>query len=88
MATLALGAPYRRLLSATLLSNLGDGIRAAAFPLLAATLTRNPILISGVAIARPNCAANSRGANPPLDEVKRQHSDRGASAIVPKAGSA
>lgn len=51
MATLALGAPYRRLWSATLLSNLGDGIRAAAFPLLATTLTHNPILISGVAIA-------------------------------------
>lgn len=51
MATLALGAPYRRLLSATLLSNLGDGIRAAAFPLLAASLSRSPILISGVAIA-------------------------------------
>lgn len=51
MATLALGAPYRRLLSATLLSNLGDGIRAAAFPLLAASLTRSPIVISGVAIA-------------------------------------
>lgn len=51
MATVALGAPYRRLLSATLLSNLGDGIRAAAFPLLAASLTRSPILISGVAIA-------------------------------------
>jgi MFS family permease len=51
MATLALGAPYRRLWAATLLSNLGDGIRAAAFPLLAATLTRNPILISGVAVA-------------------------------------
>jgi predicted MFS family arabinose efflux permease len=30
---------------------LGDGIRAAAFPLLAVTLTRNPILISGVAVA-------------------------------------
>ncbi|HET9172765.1 MAG TPA: MFS transporter [Actinospica sp.] len=51
MATVALGTPYRRLLSATLLSNLGDGIRAAAFPLLAATLTRDPVLISGVAIA-------------------------------------
>lgn len=51
MATVALGAPYRRLLSATLLANLGDGIRLAAFPLLAVTLTRNPILISGVAIA-------------------------------------
>lgn len=51
MATLALGAPYRRLWSATLLSNLGDGIRAAAFPLLATTLTHDPILISGVAVA-------------------------------------
>lgn len=51
MATVALGAPYRRLWWATLLSNLGDGIRAAAFPLLATTLTHNPILISGVAVA-------------------------------------
>jgi MFS family permease len=51
MATLALGAPYRRLWSATLLSNVGDGIRSAAFPLLAATLTNNPVLISGVAVA-------------------------------------
>lgn len=51
MATLALGVPYRRLWAATLLSNLGDGIRAAAFPLLAATLTSSPVLISGVAVA-------------------------------------
>lgn len=51
MATLALGASYRRLWSATLLSNLGDGIRAAAFPLLAVTLTNSPLLISGVAVA-------------------------------------
>ena len=51
MATVALGAPYRRLWSATLLSNLGDGIRAAAFPLLAVTVTHNPVLIAGVAVA-------------------------------------
>ncbi|HEU5484357.1 MAG TPA: MFS transporter [Microlunatus sp.] len=51
MTALPLGAPYRRLWSATLLSNLGDGIRAAAFPLLAATLTGNPVLIAGVAVA-------------------------------------
>lgn len=51
MAAPALGASYRRLWSATLLSNLGDGIRAAAFPLLTATLTDDPILISGVAVA-------------------------------------
>lgn len=51
MTAIPLGAPYRRLWSATLLSNLGDGVRAAAFPLLAATLTRDPVLIAGVAIA-------------------------------------
>lgn len=51
MTALSLGAPYRRLWSATLLSNLGDGIRAAAFPLLAATLTSSPVLIAGVAVA-------------------------------------
>lgn len=51
MTAIPLGAPYRRLWSATLLANLGDGVRAAAFPLLAATLTRNPVLIAGVAIA-------------------------------------
>lgn len=46
-----LGPDYGRLLSATALSNLGDGIRAAAFPLLAASLTSSPILVSGVAVA-------------------------------------
>lgn len=51
MTTLASAGPYRRLWSATLLSNLGDGIRSAAFPLLAAALTRDPIMISGVAVA-------------------------------------
>ncbi|WP_034264657.1 MFS transporter [Actinospica robiniae] len=51
MASLALGAPYRRLWSATLLSNLGDGVRSAAFPLLAASLTHDPISISAMAVA-------------------------------------
>ncbi|WP_194892577.1 MFS transporter [Catenulispora pinisilvae] len=62
MATLALGAPYRRLWSATLLSNLGDGVRAAAFPLaigglsggfFAAALTRR----IGVRITTLACLA-------------------------------
>lgn len=51
MTAIPLGVTYRRLWSATLLANLGDGVRAAAFPLLAATLTHNPVLIAGVAIA-------------------------------------
>ncbi|HEX6337281.1 MAG TPA: MFS transporter [Jiangellaceae bacterium] len=51
MAPIGAGDPYRRLLSATALSNLGDGLRAAALPLLAASLTDNPVLVGGVAAA-------------------------------------
>ncbi|SFA84872.1 Predicted arabinose efflux permease, MFS family [Amycolatopsis marina] len=38
----------RWLLSSSTLSNLGDGIGKVAFPLLAATLTRDPVLIAGL----------------------------------------
>jgi MFS family permease len=51
-AALPLGADFRRIWSASLLSNLSDGVRAAAFPLLAATLTRDPVLVAGVAVAQ------------------------------------
>ena len=37
--------------SATFVSNLGDGIRLTALPLLATELTRDPRLIAGVAVA-------------------------------------
>ncbi|PID54168.1 MAG: hypothetical protein CSA58_05605 [Micrococcales bacterium] len=36
---------YQRLLTAALLSNLGDGMRRIAMPLLAATLTHDPLLV-------------------------------------------
>lgn len=39
----------RWLLAASALSNLGDGIGRIAFPLLATTLTRDPLLIAGLA---------------------------------------
>jgi MFS family permease len=42
---------FRRLLAASALSNLGDGVRAAGLPLLAASLTRDPIAFSAVAVA-------------------------------------
>jgi MFS family permease len=44
------GADHRLnwLLSSSAVSNLGDGIGKVAFPLLAATLTRDPILIAGL----------------------------------------
>jgi hypothetical protein len=42
---------FRRLLAASALSNLGDGVRAAGLPLLAASLTRDPVAFSAVAVA-------------------------------------
>lgn len=44
-------APNRRLawlLSSSAMSNLADGVGKVAFPLLAATLTRDPVLIAGL----------------------------------------
>lgn len=46
-----LGKDFLRLWGATAASNVGDGVRITALPLLAAFLTRNPVLISGVLIA-------------------------------------
>lgn len=46
-----LGSDYKRLWLATAVSNIGDGIRIAALPLLAASFTRDPLLIAGVLFA-------------------------------------
>lgn len=46
-----LGRNYARLWTASVISNLGDGIDSTALPLLAAALTRDPLLVSGVAVA-------------------------------------
>jgi MFS family permease len=51
MPTPVPGRPFPRLLTATALSALGNGVRAAALPLLAATLTDRPVLVAGVAAA-------------------------------------
>lgn len=51
MAVVRLGPGYRRLWSATMLANLGDGVRNAALPLLAAALTSDPVWVAGVAVA-------------------------------------
>jgi hypothetical protein len=40
-----------RVITATALSNLGDGLRVVAFPLLAAALTTDPLLVSGLVVA-------------------------------------
>ncbi|MGW0450682.1 MFS transporter [Streptosporangium sandarakinum] len=39
---------YRRVVAAAALSNLGDGIRVVALPLLAATLTRDPVAVAAL----------------------------------------
>lgn len=51
MALLIANRPYRLLFSASAISNLGDGISALAFPWLASLITRDPFLISLVAVA-------------------------------------
>jgi MFS family permease len=47
-----LGPEYRKLWAASTISNLGDGVTLVAGPLLAATLTRDPVLVAGVAFAQ------------------------------------
>lgn len=47
-----LGASFRALYFGSLISNIGDGIRLAALPLLAASLTRSPFLIATVTAAQ------------------------------------
>jgi hypothetical protein len=41
-----LGSGFNRLWSASILSNLADGVLAVAAPLLAITLTKDPVLIA------------------------------------------
>jgi MFS family permease len=47
-----LGAGYARLLGASTLANLGDGVFQVVVPLLAAQLTRSPALVAGVVLAQ------------------------------------
>ena len=47
-----LGASFSRLLAASALSNLADGVFQVALPLLSVTLTRSPGLVAGVVLAQ------------------------------------
>src|SRR5258705_12180409 len=47
-----LGSGYRWLLASSWTTNLGDGIAVAAGPLLVASLTNNPFLVSLAALLR------------------------------------
>lgn len=47
-----LGPHYRKLFSASVISNLGDGIGLVAYPWLASAITRHPLLIALVFVAQ------------------------------------
>jgi MFS family permease len=46
-----LGADFRRLWLSSAVSNLGDGVRLTALPLLAAAVTRDPVAVAVVSVA-------------------------------------
>ncbi len=46
-----LGESFNRLWTASAISNMGDGVMGAAFPLLVASITRDPVLVSGANVA-------------------------------------
>jgi MFS family permease len=52
MTTNRLGPSYRKLFISTTVSNIGDGMSLIAYPWLASAITRNPILIAGVALVQ------------------------------------
>src|SRR3954452_5643436 len=47
-----LGPNYRKLFTATTISNLGDGVGVIAYPWLATAVTRNPLLIAVVGVVQ------------------------------------
>lgn len=47
-----LGGPFHRFWAAVTASNLADGMLATALPLVAAALTNDPLLVSGLLVAR------------------------------------
>jgi MFS family permease len=47
-----LGASYYKLLTGTVVSNLGDGMATVAYPWIASAVTRNPVLVALVAVAQ------------------------------------
>jgi MFS family permease len=47
-----LGRSYHKLFSASVISNLGDGMGQVAYPWLASAVTRNPILVALVIVAQ------------------------------------
>lgn len=51
-ARVSLGPAYRKVFSASVVSNLGDGVATVAYPWLASAITRSPVLVALVAVAQ------------------------------------
>lgn len=51
MSRIRLGANYWKLFGASIVSNLGDGVAGIAYPWLASSITRDPVLLSLVVVA-------------------------------------
>ena len=47
---LGLGIRFNKLWGAVIVSNLGDGVMGVAFPLLVASITRDPVLVAGATV--------------------------------------
>lgn len=47
-----LGGRFHRLFTASLITNIGDGMGTVAYPWLASAITRNPLLIAAIAVAQ------------------------------------
>jgi len=47
-----LGSNYRKVFTASVISNLGDGVSSVAYPWLASAITRNPVLVAMVMVAQ------------------------------------
>ncbi|HEX7134833.1 MAG TPA: MFS transporter [Iamia sp.] len=47
-----LGASYRKVYAASVISNLGDGVAQIGYPWLASAVTRNPLLVASVVVAQ------------------------------------
>ncbi len=51
-ANARLGANYRKVFTASVISNLGDGVAQIGYPWMASAVTRNPVLVAMVAVAQ------------------------------------
>jgi MFS family permease len=77
-----LGSAFWRLYAASAVSNLADGVNRVALPLLAATLTRDPVLVAGLtSLAFLPWLLFALPAGAVVDRVDRRRAMAGANAV-------